>query len=108
MVIKFEGTFADILGDMYDFLHHITDPVEHAAPAPAPEPAPAAPAPAPAAQPEKVDLPALRTLTKDWLRASSAHTKELRGWLDQQGLSRVSDISKAAQADSLKQLIKGA
>lgn len=82
-------------------------------PAPAAQPAaaqPAQPAPAPqtAAKPEKVDLPELRTLTKDWLRANSAHTKELRSWLGQQGLSRISDISTAAQADSLKQMIKGA
>ena len=39
MVIKFEGTFADILDDMYDFLNRISDPVEHATPAPAPAPA---------------------------------------------------------------------
>lgn len=79
-------------------------------PAPAVQPAAAQPAPAPQteAKPEKVDLPELRTLTKDWLRADSAHTKALRSWLDQQGLSRISDISKATQADSLKQLIKGA
>lgn len=72
------------------------------------QPVQPAPAPQTAAKPEKVDLPELRTLTKDWLRANSAHTKELRSWLDQQGLSRISDISTSAQADSLKQLIKGA
>lgn len=70
-------------------------------------PAPA-PAPAPTAKPEKIDLPQLRTMTKDWLRANSAHTKELQGWLAQQGLRRISDISTSAQSDSLKQLIKGA
>ena len=78
-------------------------PVVQQTPAPAP-----APAPAPTAKPEKIDLPQLRTMTKDWLRANSAHTKELQGWLAQQGLRRISDISTSAQSDSLKQLIKGA
>lgn len=70
MVIKFEGTFADILGDMYDFLNHITDPGEHAAPAPAPEPAPAAPAPEPAPAPVVPVAPAKTYTLEDLLTAA--------------------------------------
>lgn len=67
MVIKFEGTFADILGDMYEFLNHVTDPrddaqqeqptptpAENAQSAPSVKPEPvenAQPAPAPTAVP---------------------------------------------------------
>lgn len=64
--------------------------------------------PAPTPKPEKVDLPELRTLTKDWLRADSSHTAALREWLAGQNLARISDISTSAQAEALKQMIKGA
>ena len=66
MVIKFEGTLADILGDMYDFLNHITD----AAPAPAQEPAPAAPAPEPAPAPVVPVAPAKTYTLEDLLTAA--------------------------------------